>query len=262
MHPILIKIYGIPIYSYGFFLAMAFFVCLIMIMRRAMSIGIAPHHILDIGLYIIIFGVIGARFVYVSTNLDYYLMHPLEIVLLNKGGLVFYGGLIAALIVGLFVAKKRRLPVLKITDLFVTYLPLGQAIGRIGCFLNGCCYGKTTNCILGVRFPEYSFPATEFGPDHCVYPVQLISSVVDLMIFFVLISRMKYKKFDGQVVLYYMFLYGSARFVMEFIRADNPEIFYGFNFPQLVSVVLITVSIAISILEVLHRRLMRKDKEA
>lgn len=235
MYPILVRIYGIPIYSYGFFLALAFFICLVLIMRRALSAGIAPHHILDLGIYLIISGIIGARLFYVLTDPDYYILRPLEIFFLNKGGLVYYGGFVTALITGIIFIKRRKLPVLKIADLVVAFLPLGQAIGRVGCFLNGCCYGKTTSSVFGIRFPPYSFAAGEFGTGHHVYPVQIYSSAVDIFIFLVLMIRMKYKRFDGQIVIYYMFLYGTARFLLEFLRADNPAVFYGFNVPQLIS---------------------------
>lgn len=248
MYPVLIKIFGVPIYSYGLFLALAFLVCIILILRRAVIIGINPHEILDLSLYIIISGVLGARLLYVVFDFDYYVMHPFEILLLNKGGLVFYGGFIFSVIVGILFAKKRKLPVLVIIDLFFLYLPLGQAIGRIGCFLNGCCYGKPTESIFGVQFPEYSFSANQFGINHWVYPAQIYSSVTDLVIFVILGLRMKYKKYNGQIALYYMFLYGTARFLLEYIRADNPSVFYGLNIPQIVSILMIITAAGLEII--------------
>lgn len=238
MHPVLIRIFGIPIYSYGLFLALAFLVCIILILRRAVMAGIAPHHILDLSLYIIISGILGARLLYVVFNLDYYLMHPLEIFLLNKGGLVFHGGFISALIVGISVVKRRNLPIGVLADIIILYLPLGHAIGRIGCFLNGCCYGKLTDSIFAVQFPEYSFSAGRF-----VHPAQLYSSLVNVCIF--LILGMRRKRFNGQTVLEYMFLYGVSRFMLEYIRDDNPVIFYGLNIPQLVSIAMIIIAVIV-----------------
>lgn len=250
MYPVLIRIYGIPIFSYGFFLALAFFVCLILILRRSVSKNILPHLILDLYIYIIISGIIGARLLYVVLNLDYYIMHPIEVILLNKGGLVFYGGFVSALITGILFAKRHKLQILDMADLFIMYLPVGQAIGRIGCFLNGCCYGRPAKSIFGVQFPEYSFPAKQFGQDVLVHPVQIYSSLADIIIFLILAISSKYKKFSGQVVLYYMILYGLGRFFLEYFRVDNPEVFYGLNLPQIISIFIILIALILSIIKI------------
>jgi phosphatidylglycerol:prolipoprotein diacylglycerol transferase len=243
MNPVLFEIFGIPVYSYGFFLAFAFMLCLMLILRRAKSMNVAPHYILDLGLYLIISGIVGARMFYIISNLDYYIENPFEIILLNKGGLVFHGGLILSLIVGILVVKLWKLPVLKMADLVITFLPLGQAIGRVGCFLNGCCYGKPTESIFGIKFPEYSFAANAFGPDIYVYPTQIFSSIADLSVFFILLLRMKKKEYDGQAIVYYLFLYGVARFLLEFLRADNPPILYGFNIQQIISILMAVIAL-------------------
>ncbi len=245
MDPILFKFFGITVYSYGFFLSFAFMLCLMLILRRARFMDIAPHYVLDLGLYIIISGIVGARLFYIFSNFNYYLENPLEIFLLNKGGLVFHGGLILALIVGIAIVKIWKLPVLQMADLVITFLPLGQAIGRVGCFLNGCCYGKPTESIFGIKFPTYSFAANAFGPDIYVYPTQIFSSIADLAIFFILLLRMKKKQYDGQAVIYYLFLYGVARFFLEFLRADNPIVFYGLNVQQIISVLMIVISLVL-----------------
>lgn len=243
MHPILIKIFGIPIYSYGLFLALAFLVCIMLVLRRAVSIGIDPHHILDLALYVIISSILGARLLYVVMEWHYYMMHPFEIILVNKGGLAFHGGFILALIVGVLVVKGKGLPIGQIADIISLYLPLGQAIGRIGCFLNGCCYGKETSSIFGVRFPEHSFVANRFGVDAFVHPTQIYSSVASLVIFIILGLRIKGKRFNGQILLEYMFLYGAARFIIEYFRADNPVVFYGLDIPQIISIFMIIIAL-------------------
>lgn len=249
MYPVLIRIYGIPIYSYGLFLALAFLVCVILVLRRAVSIGIAPHHILDLCLYTIISGIIGARLLYVVLNWDYYIIHPAEILLLNKGGLDFYGGFILALIIAVLFVKKRRLPLLEISDIIILYLPLGQAIGRIGCFLNGCCYGRPTDLIFGVQFPPYSLPSQQFGSNHFIHPTQIYSSIIDLFIFIILDLRIKHKRFNGQIVLDYMFIYGTARFLLEYLRADNPAVFCGLSIPQIVSILMIITALVFGIIK-------------
>lgn len=241
MHPILVEIYGIPIYSYGLMMAVAFLVCVALAIYRAASIGIAPHHILDLSLYILISGIVGARLSYVVTNLPYYLAHPVEIFLLQKGGLDFYGGYGLALIVALLVIKRRRLPMGKVADLIILYLPLGHAIARIGCFLNGCCYGKPTEVAWAVQFPPYSLAARHFGPDHHIHPVQLYSSMVNLGIFIML--GLQKKRFEGELVFDYMILYGASRFILEFFRADNPVVLWGLNTFQLISLGMVILTL-------------------
>lgn len=259
MYPVLVKIFGIPIYSYGLFLALAFLICVILVLRRAVSIGIAPHHILDLSLYIIISGILGARILYVIINWDYYIMHPVEIILLNKGGLVFHGGFILAFLVGVFFVKRRKLPIWEVVDIIILYVPLGQAIGRIGCFLNGCCFGKPTNSIFGIQFPQYSFAANQFGINHIVHPTQIYSSLVNLFIFIILGIRMKHRRFNGQIVLDYMFLYGVTRFLIEYLRADNPALFYGLNIPQIVSILMIVTALIIRIIK--NARIQTKSRD-
>jgi len=191
--------------------------------------------IMDLGMYIIIFSIIGARLFYILTDYKYFTRHPLEIFVINKGGLVFFGGLAGAVISAWVVVKKRKLSAVKVADLFMIYLPLGQAVGRIGCYLNGCCYGVPTDSMLGVKFPIDSFVSCHYGASQLVHPAQLYSSAADLFIYMILRVRAQYQKYDGQIVLYYMLLYGGARFLLEYYRADNEVIYCGLNMPQLIS---------------------------
>ena len=254
MNPVLFKIFIIPVYSYGFMMAVAFFVCLMLILRRSRALGIDPQQILDLSLYVIIAGILGARLLYIILDWRYYLQHPLEIFWLNKGGLVFYGGLVGALLAGYLMLKKRNLPVLPIADLFFVYIPLGHAIGRIGCFLNGCCYGRPAEVVWAARFPAYSMVAQRFGVYNLVHPVQIYSSFINLVIFIILSLRMKYKKYDGQIILDYLVLYGTARFFMEYFRADNPVVIWGLNAPQLVSLSMVVAVLVIQIIRIWKTR--------
>ena len=245
MHPVLVRIFGIPIYSYGFMLAVSFLVCIVLMLRRSPRAGIAPHHILDLNLFIIIAGILGARSLHVIEQWDYYSQNPLEIIMLPKGGLSFQGGFIAAVLVGLIVAKLRRLPLGKTMDLFVLYLPLGIAIGRIGCYFNGCCYGEPAGGTAGIIFPAVSSAAQKFGADIPVYFTQLYSSAANLCIFIVLmyIYRSR-KRRPGSLLIYYLCFYGISRFLIEFYRGDNPIVRYGLTVPQFISLLMIAVSLA------------------
>ena len=157
--------------------------------------------------------------------------------MLHKGGLSFYGGFIVALTCAVVFLKRRHLPGLKILDIFVPYLALGQAIGRIGCFLNGCCYGKPTDFVLRVYFPG------EFVARH---PVQIYSSLNLLLIFIILRTFQAKKKgetkISGQIFLLYCLLYSGMRFFMEYLRGDHLPVFANLTIHQLISVGIFIVS--------------------
>jgi len=254
MHPILFSFHGISIYSYGAAMASAFLVSILLAVYKARSCGIAPYHILDLGLYIIVSGIIGARLLYVGLNWSYYLKHPLEIILLQKGGLAFQGGLILALAAGIFLIKKRNLPLGKVVDIVIIYLPLGHAIGRIGCFLNGCCYGKITTVPWAVQFPAHSFASQAFGPGHFVHPTEIYSSLMNLGIFLILVFTKK--QFDGELFFDYMILYGIGRFFIEIFRV-NPVIFWGLTAFQLICIAMIITGVLLKM--IISRRICQKS---
>lgn len=234
MHPIICKIGPVVIYSYGLILALAFLACTFLIKKEAEKQGFRGGEVVDLSLYLVISGIIGARFLYVLINFEDYLKNPFEIIMLSHGGLVFYGGLILATITGIWFLKKRHLPVLKIGDIVLPYLALGQAIGRLGCLLNGCCYGKLTNLPWGIRFP---------GHIERVHPTQIYESIFLLCIFVILkFLQNKFHK-PGQLSIFYFLLYSLGRFLVEFYRGDNPHIFLALTFSQLISIILFIISL-------------------
>ncbi len=242
MHPILFKIGPVVIYSYGVMIAVAFLSSMYLISRSAQKAGISIENIADLGLALLISGIVGARLLYVLTEIEYYRANPLEIVMIWKGGLVFYGGFIAAFVCGWVVLKRNKMPVLKTCDHIIPYLALGQAIGRIGCFLNGCCFGKPTNLPWGMIFPKGSIAGDIYPAIH-IHPTQLYSVYTNFLIFAILLLFGNWKKFDGQILYLYFILYSVSRFLIEFLRADNPQILLGLTISQVICVVLFLVGI-------------------
>ena len=182
-------------------------------------------------------GIVGARLLYVLTNLSEYLKHPLEIIMLNHGGLVIYGGIILATFTGIFFLSKRKLPILKTADVLFPYVALAQSIGRIGCLLNGCCYGRPTGLPWGIYFP---------GQTIALHPTAIYFSLNALAIFIILKIVQERKKFTGQVFLLYFILYPAGRFFIEFFRGDSPHNIFGlFTLSQIVSIVLFVVALLI-----------------
>ncbi len=230
MHPELFKIGPITIYSYGVMLALAFVVGIYLARDRAIKAGIDSKVIMDLSVYVLLSSIVGARLLYILTNLDEYREHPLEAIF-SRTGFVFYGGLIFAIIVGLWYLKRQKLPVWQIADVVAPSIPIGQAIGRIGCFLNGCCYGKPTTLPWGVKVAGRD--PLDLTPLH---PTQIYSSVGDLIIFFILSYWWKRRKFEGQIFLMYLVLYSILRFVVEIYRGDNPYFLFNLTLSQLLSI--------------------------
>ncbi len=235
MHPVLAKIGPITIYSYGVMVAIGFALATYLASERAKTFGIDKNRIIDLALVILLFGLIGARLNYVILNLNYYRNHPLEMIFLNRGGLVFYGSLLLGLGAGFVYVRRNRLSFWKVSDLMSPYVALGHSIGRIGCLLNGCCWGKVVSKAypFGLCFPGQTLPR---------HPTQLYASMILLAIAIVLRVRQEKDHFDGQIFLLYCLLYSTQRFFVEFLRGDIPIAFFGLTFSQVVSIAIFSVS--------------------
>jgi len=219
MHPILFKCEPITIYSYGAMIVLAFFVSTYLAQLKAKKSGLSPDLIINLSLLILFAGIIGARLLYIAINIRDYIENPLEVLMLWHGGLAYYGGAIAALTAGIIYIKRKKISVFVIGDIIAPYAALGQAIGRIGCFLNGCCYGK----------PMVS---------GALYPTQIYSSISLFFLFLFLIFLQKRKLAAGTVLISYGLFYSVGRFMMEFLRGDNTVFILGMTFSQFVGAVI------------------------
>ena len=240
MHPIIAKIGPLYVYSYGLMVAIGFAIAMLLAYRHANEFGVDKDKIVDFGIAILLGGIFGARLLYVLTNLKYYISHPLEIINLTKGGLVWYGAFLFGILVGIIFVKRNKINFWKGADLLAPYIALAQAIGRIGCFLNGCCYGGEvpSSFIFSVVFP---------GESVFRHPTQIYSSFILLLLFIILRAWQKIRRFNGEVFLGYILLYSITRFGLEFLRGDNPRIFSIFTLSQLISIPVFTVCSAIFI---------------
>ena len=240
MHPIIARIGPLYVYSYGLMVAVGFAVATLLAYKHADDFGINKERIIDLGIVMLICGIIGARIVYVALNFQYYVRNPPEIINLAKGGLVWYGAFIFGMIAAAWFLKKNRISFWEAADLFAPYIALAQAFGRIGCFLNGCCYGSAapSSFLLSVVFPEESVLR---------YPTQIFSVIVLLAIFVILRIWQKKRHFAGEIFLGYGLLYSMKRFGVEFFRGDYPKILYGLTISQFISLGLFTVCLSLFI---------------
>jgi phosphatidylglycerol:prolipoprotein diacylglycerol transferase len=216
--------FGIP--TYGVLVALGVLIGLWISVRNSEKQGIKAENAWDFGIAIVLAGILGAKILYII--LDWRTGHGygqnlreiFTIDTLQAGG-VFSGGLVAAFIVAAWFLRKYQMPALATCDAFSPGLALGHAIGRVGCFAAGCCYGKPTHHFWGVTFTNPLAQQLVGTPlNEALEPTQLIESAAELSIFFLLTWMLKRKKFDGQVFGAYLFLYGIARFAIEFLRGD------------------------------------------
>jgi phosphatidylglycerol:prolipoprotein diacylglycerol transferase len=224
MYPELFEFLGIGfIRSYGVMLAIGFLIGIIWARRRAVKAGIPPEHIIDLSFVALISSIVGSRLFYVIYHLDEFADNLLDIVNPFQGGSVgisglsMMGGVILALISAYLFFVIRRLRPWGILDAMMPMFALGIGIARIGCFLNGCCYGLPTYGHLGVIFPPNCAAGFHF-PDTPLIPTQLYSSLAGIAILLIVLGSEKFKKFDGHSFWLTIALYSVWRFVIDFYR--------------------------------------------
>ncbi|MBT9131592.1 prolipoprotein diacylglyceryl transferase [candidate division NPL-UPA2 bacterium Unc8] len=218
MYPVIFRLGPLTVHSYGVMLAIAFLIGLFLSIRRAKAENIAPSIVVNLSVIILISGLIGARIFFILINLEYFLSHPSEIIMLHRGGLAFFGGLALASLSGFLYLRKVGPNPWKIVDLIIPYVVLGESIVRIGCFLNGCCYGTPTDLPWAVSFPPLSAAYAHFGSTP-LHPAQLYQAAANFVIFLLLLrSRRRY---DGEIFLIYLLLYALSRFFIGFLRGGG-----------------------------------------
>lgn len=232
MHPIIYSVGPFTIYSYGLMLALAFVVSFTLAGLQARSQDIDPDLIFNLSFVMVIFGIIGARIFYVATNLKYFIENPLEIIMLQHGGLSWFGSLILGSLSAVVYIKNKKLSLYKILDFVAPFVALGQAIGRIGCLLNGCCFGRVSQ--FGFYFPVH---------DQVLIPTQAYSSLMLIFIFICLRALQERTQRPGEIFFLYLLLYALKRFLVEFWRADNPQILFNLTLFQILSVIIFLVAL-------------------
>jgi len=232
-------------------LALAFFIGIWLAEKRAVEAGIDKKLVSDLGFWILISAVVGARLLYVLLHPAEFQNDPFEIIAIWRGGLMFFGGFLLALVVGIYFAKKNRIKVLTLGDIIAAPIALGIFLTRIGCFLNGCCFGIPTTLPIGVRFPKGC--AASYSPvgDQPLLPTQLISSLFGLLLFFYLEKRRPRAK-HGELFGTTLFAYGLFRFLIDFVRYYEDSANYLTN--QIVA-----VGVAVIGFIILYRSAVKKS---
>ncbi len=266
MRPWLFHIGDIGVPAYWAMTLTGFIAAVYLSFRLARRAGIDPRLILDLDLILLVVGVFGARLMHVLVEDDplnrgrrilfHYLDHPADIFKLSNG-LVFYGGLIACIPVAIWYLRRKKISLPVAADIYSVCIPLGLFFGRLGCFLAGCCHGTPTDLPWGVTFSDPQSLARPLGVP--LHPTQLISASYALTLF-VILWLLNRRPRHGQVFLSFVVLYGSGRFLIEFLRGDNRGMYFGWlSSSQVVSLFLIAAG---GVFLVIAKRRIRRENKA
>ncbi|UCB51862.1 MAG: prolipoprotein diacylglyceryl transferase [Candidatus Zixiibacteriota bacterium] len=224
MHPELIELGRAAIRTYGFLLALAFVVGIWYSSKRAKKLGLGVDWLPDLSLIILVSAIAGSRFFYVIFHLNEFEGRILDMVNpiqstgeIGIGGLSMFGGLVLAIFSGIIYVRAKRLNLWGIADVVAPSIMLGLGIARIGCFLNGCCFGIPSHSCFSLIFPPNS-PAGYIYPNTPVFPIQLVAAIYGFLIFGILLGLDKHRRFDGFTFWLMLALYSAARFTVDFFR--------------------------------------------
>ncbi|HHY38823.1 MAG TPA: prolipoprotein diacylglyceryl transferase [Clostridia bacterium] len=214
MHPVLVSIGPFHIYSWGTMFALAFIVGTWLAAKEARRRGYDPGIVVDLAAYSVVSSLIGARLLYVLLDPSEFAGNPWRVLFITEGGLSLHGGVLGVMLMGIWFSRRYKVPFWGFADILAPSVPLGTAITRIGCFLNGCCYGVLT------RVPWASFTRLASGPRH---PTQIYEMLLDLVLFIYLWRKRDRIAFPGALFLDYVVGYSVIRFIVEYWR-DVPHI--------------------------------------
>jgi phosphatidylglycerol---prolipoprotein diacylglyceryl transferase len=245
MFPILFHLGPLPIYTYGVLVAAGVIGALWYARKQAPRAGLNPESVWNLGIYMVLVALILAKVWLVVTAWDYYRANPREIFSIQtiQSGGTFYGGIVGAVGTIVLYTYFQKMPLLPTLDTFAAAVPLGHAIGRLGCFAAGCCFGKPTASFLGVRFTNEAaeqLAGTPLGIP--LHPTQLYEAGAEFFNFLLLVWLARRQRFAGQIIGAYFMLYGVERGIIEFFRGDpgRTMMFNGsVSLMQIVSLVLV-----------------------
>lgn len=250
MHPIAFYFGNHAIRWYGVMMALGFFAGLWTATRRARRANVSGDVIADATMWLLAGSILGARTVYVTTYWKQeFAGHGIsEIFAVWNGGLVYYGGLMGATVAGFLYLTWKKLPVWKIADILAPSIALGSVFGRIGCLMNGCCYGRACSLPWAVTYPAGHETHPFDQPAIAVHPTQIYDALLNLFLYLALAWLFRRKRFDGQIFALYLIGYAVFRSIAEIFRGDYPadHIHAGlFTSGQLVSAPILLAGIAL-----------------
>lgn len=206
------------IHTYGLMLAIAFLTGIWWVSREGKKEGISPDQVMDLGLWVLFAAVLGSRVAYVLPHWNEFAAQPWTVLAVWEGGLTFYGGVLLAVSVGFWFIWKSHLPIWRTADLIAPAFAMGIAIGRIGCFLNGCCFGNPTVLPWGLSFPENCPAGYQWGETARLHPTQVYESLVGVVLFLILLWLRRTQRYEGFLFWSFALLYALWRLFSDSLR--------------------------------------------
>jgi phosphatidylglycerol:prolipoprotein diacylglycerol transferase len=269
VYPELFDLGPLTVYTYGVLLATSYLLGLRLAMWRARAWGLDANRVLDLGIYIIIAALIGAKLLLVITDFGEFRRDPSAVLSLARSGGVFYGGLILAVVAAFWYIARHRMPFWTTCDVFAPGIALGHVTGRLGCLAAGCCYGRPTTVPWAITFTNPLAAANVGTPLNIpLHPTQLYEASAELLILIVLLTtERKGRTFAGRTFWLYMLLYAVSRYIIEIYRGDpRGTVFDIFSTSQFISVILAPLSVAMLVWLARHTpeapRVMPKRRRA
>jgi len=222
LKPILFQLGGFSLHTFGLLVAFGFLAGLWVAARNAGRAGLNPDVVYDLAPWLIGGALVGARILYVTSYWEQeFAGEPFtEVFAFWRGGLVFYGGLIGATLAGIFRVKRLKLPLWRVADCLAPGIALGHVFGRLGCLMNGCCFGRPSDVPWAITFPAPHKFHPSGGVAVAVHPAQVYESLLNLAFFGALMWLHRRRRFDGQVFAGYLLGYAVIRTVSELFRGD------------------------------------------
>jgi phosphatidylglycerol:prolipoprotein diacylglycerol transferase len=235
----------VTIYTYGVLLAAAYLLGLWLGVRRANAAGLDGNKVLDLGIWVIIAALVGAKGLLFVVDFEHFTSSREEFFSLLRSGGVFYGGLIAASLTCIYQLRKHKLPLWQSGDLFAPGIALGYMVGRLGCLAAGCCYGKPTQVAWAITFTDPAAALNVGTPLNVpLHPTQIYEALAGLLILVVVLAlERRPKAFAGRTFWQFVLLYAVSRFVIEFFRGDDRGMVSMFSTSQTISLVLAPLSV-------------------
>ena len=255
MHPVFCKIGFLTIHWYGVLMALGFLAGLLNWIHLGRREGRNAQFCSDLLFWVMVSGIVGARLAYVVANLKSFILDPVSIFRVDQGGLIYYGGFVGAGLAIFYFARSHGETLTSLLDFVITSVPLGHAFGRVGCLMNGCCYGKTYDGWPSISFPAGSLAWWQHVDSHRlsaeapwslpVHPVQIYEAIFNVALFLFLGFAYRRKRGEGEILGLYLMAYPVARFIFERLRVAAHGRVAGLSSAQYLSALLFVFGIVV-----------------
>lgn len=233
----LVQIGNFTIHGYGLMIALGFLAAITYASFQAKKLGLNDDYVFNLAMFVLVFGWLGGKALYCIVEYKQFFADPMSV--LGSEGFVVYGGIISGIITMFIYTKIKRVDTLSYIDIIAAAVPINQSLGRVGCFLAGCCYGRETDSPIGVIFPSGCLAPAGVK----LLPTQLFSAAFDLCLFIFLVIMINRKHKKGTIMATYLCGYAVGRFIIEIFRNDNRGQVGVLSTSQFISIIILALGV-------------------